>query len=47
MTPGDIIVLSVLGLTVGAIVGYLWRNRHKGCRGGCGGCTRNCPGKRY
>lgn len=41
MTVGDILVLAVLGLTVGLILGKLHRDRKKGpC---CGHC-KDCPG---
>ncbi len=46
MTPGDILVLAVLGLIVGSIVGNMVRKKKKGshsCCGSCNGCT-GCVG---
>lgn len=41
MTAGDILVLAVLGLTVGLILGKLRKDRKKGhCCGNCEGCDR-------
>ncbi len=41
---GDIIVLGVLALMVGAAIASLRRNRKKGgCCGSCGGCS-SCSG---
>lgn len=40
MTAGDVIVLAVLGLVVGAIAGSLWQNRKRGCCGSCDQCDR-------
>lgn len=42
MTAGDVIVLAVLGVAVGAIAANLWKNRNKGCCGNCAGCTQCC-----
>ncbi len=44
MTPGDILVLAVLALIVGAVIGNLLRNRKKGgCCGSCISCA-TCSG---
>ena len=47
MTLGDVIVLAVLGLIVGAIVAGMVRDKKKGRCCGCGGCTScdHCGGK--
>ncbi len=54
MTGGDILVLAVLGLIVGAIIGSMVRNKKKGkhsCCGSCTGCSlagtgcQGCKGK--
>ncbi len=54
MVLGDIVVLGVLGVTVGAIVGKMLRDRKKGktCCGSCTGCAlagstcSSCGGKK-
>ncbi len=48
MTLGDILVLGVLGLIVGAVVGNLFRKKKTGgCCGcaSCEGCTASCSCK--
>lgn len=40
---GDIIVLSVLGIVVAAVVRSMWKNHKNG--GGCYGCSKKCNGK--
>lgn len=45
MTAGDVIVLALLGVAVGAIAANLWKNRNKGCCGNCTGCTQCCHQK--
>ena len=43
---GDIIVLLVLGLVVGAVIAAMIRDKKKGngCCGGCSGCS-SCAAK--
>lgn len=38
MTFGDIIVLAVLALIVGAVICHMLRDRKKGKHCGCGSC---------